>query len=132
MATFDIKRIMLDYSVGEKELASVLFPDNKFPERALERALGGQSKITVDQVSALSAYLGVPVYALFTDGGWYNVPDRHYSVLRKGDITAIIRSDTITIRDKFTGVEQYIARPDCLTAKSVIDLLDKELAKDLL
>ena len=132
MTTFDLKRIMSDYSLGEKEMAYIMFPDNKFPEVALRRAIEGQTKITVDQVIALAAYLGEPVYKLFTDEVWYNVPDKQYSILRKGDVTALLRSNSITIRDKYTGVEHYIVRPECITAKDIIEMLNKELAKELL
>lgn len=132
MTTFDLKRIMYDYSLGEKEMAYIMFPDNKFPEVALRRAIEGQTKITVDQAIALASYLGEPIYKLFTDEGWYSVPDRQYSILRKGDITALLRSDSITIRDKYTGVEHYIVRPECITAKDIIEMLEKELAKELL
>lgn len=132
MTTFDLKRIMSDYSLKEKEMAYIMFPDNKFPEVALRRAIEGQTKITVDQAIALASYLGEPIYKLFTDGGWYSVPDKQYSILRKGDITALLRSNSIAIRDKYTGVEHYIVRPECITAKDIIEMLNKELAKELL
>lgn len=132
MTTFDLKRIMSDYSLGEKEMAYIMFPDNKFPEVALRRAIEGQTKITVDQAIALASYLGEPIYKLFTDEGWHSVPDKQYSILRKGDVTALLRSDSITIRDKYTGVEHYIVRPECITAKDIIEMLNKELAKELL
>ena len=113
-------------------MAYIMFPDNKFPEIALRRAVEGQTKITVDQAIALASYLGEPIYKLFTDEGWYSVPDKQYSILRKGDVTALLRSNSITIRDKYTGVEHYIVRPECITAKDIIEMLNKELAKELL
>lgn len=132
MTALDLKQIMLTYSLEEREIASVLFPDNKFPEIAFRRALEGTTKITVDQVASLSNYLGVPVYELFTDNGWCSLPDKTYLTLRKGDVTVVVRSNSITVRDKFTGKEHYIVRPECITLADLAELINEELAKDLL
>ena len=133
MATLNLKQIMLDYHIEEREMANILFRENRYPEVALRRAIELQSNISVKQASTLADYLGVPIYALFTDSGWYSIPsESNVTLLRKGDVTAVINGDRITIRNKFEGVEHYIVKPKCLTVEELINLLEQELAKDLL
>lgn len=133
--TFNIKQIMLDYDVNETELAPVLYPDNKYPELALRRLLAGESNLTIDQLSTLADYLGVSPYVLFTDEGWHYTPSKGDTItLRRGDITALIRygGTEITLRDRTQGTERVLIQPDKVTIKELIEMLNNELAKDLL
>lgn len=133
MATFNIKQIMLDYHLEERETASVLFKENRYPELALRRALELQTNFTVKQVSDLADYLGVPIYALFTDNGWYYAPSElGMAVLQKGDATALICGNEIILRSKLTGTERYIVTPERITLKDLTQMLDEALAADML
>lgn len=70
MDKFDIHRILKEYDPNREELAKVLYPDNKFPDRALNRVLSGEAHLDTEQITRLAAYLGVFVPDLFAVGNW--------------------------------------------------------------
>lgn len=76
MDKFDIHRILEEYKPDMKELAKVLYPDNKLPERALDRVLSGEAFLDSNQITKLAAYLGVFVSDLFAVNDWKGSWDR--------------------------------------------------------
>lgn len=127
MFKIDLSTIIQRFKLSDSELASVLFPDNRFPNQALRRVLNEGASLSSDQVSELASYLGVPVYELYQCDGWYQVPDESAAIsLRKGDLTAVLRNggSSITIRDEKKAVEQIIALPSALTLEELIRKLD--------
>ncbi len=127
MFKISLPAIIQRFKLTDNELASVLFPNNRFPNQALRRVLNEGVSLSADQVSALAAYLGVPVYELYKCGGWHQIPDESAAIsLRKGDLTAVLRNggSSITIRDDKRGVEQIIALPNSLTLEELIRKLD--------
>lgn len=127
MFKIDLSAIIQRFKLTDSELASVLFPDNRFPNQALRRVLNEGVALSSDQVSTLASYLGVPVYELYQCDGWHQVPDENAAIsLRKGGITAVLRNggSSITIRDEKKAVEQIIALPSALTLEELIRKLD--------
>lgn len=70
MSKIDIKAILEKYSLDKVDTASALFPGNKYPSIALTRVINGEAYLNSEQMSKLSAMLGVTVDSLYTDKAW--------------------------------------------------------------
>lgn len=127
MFKFNLSAIIKQYKLTDSEVATVLFPDNSYPNQALRRVLTENLDLSTGQVSALAAYLGVPVYELYQCDGWSQVPSDNATIsLRKGNLTAVLRNggSSITIRDEKKAVEQIIALPNALTLEELVRKLE--------
>lgn len=62
---FDLKKILKNAGLSEKEVARELFPLNNHPVQAFSRILNGTSKLDTDQVIKLSALSGMSISEMF-------------------------------------------------------------------
>lgn len=70
MKSIDLKAIMVKCNMSKKVMASHLFPENKFPQLALNRILSGGAEMTESQITRLSAATGIPFENLYDVSQW--------------------------------------------------------------
>lgn len=70
MSQFNINAIIYEYGLDIKALAVALFPNAKFPTRALKRILKGESELSVSQLENLAKFIGVSPAKLFYNGAY--------------------------------------------------------------
>lgn len=90
MSTINIEQFIDSNRLDVKHVAQTLFPNNKYPDAALERILTGESELNAAQVSTLAAMAGVPINNLFSRQGWAMEPGRAKLIFTKGDYTAVL------------------------------------------
>jgi len=62
----DLKQIIEKMEMSKKEVATELFPVNKFPVLALNRVLAGEAVLDADQISKLSMLSGLSPNEMFS------------------------------------------------------------------
>ena len=70
MRKIDLERIITVNELDSLEVATQLFPENKYPQLALNRIKKGEAVLDSDQISKLALMVGVPISALFESGQW--------------------------------------------------------------
>ena len=65
MKQFDFNKVVEKYGITLRELAPILFPNAKYPLKAIYRIADGKAELSISQVEKLAAYLGVFVTDLF-------------------------------------------------------------------
>ena len=66
----NIKKILEDKGVSKTEVATLVFPDVKFPQRAFSRVLTGKTELTVSQAATIAEFLGVRIEDLYEPDRW--------------------------------------------------------------
>lgn len=70
MKTIDLNKIMTDKNLDKKEIAKLLFPENKHASLALSRILKGEAELDAAQINRLSNYTNIPIQDLYKKEGW--------------------------------------------------------------
>jgi hypothetical protein len=70
MKTINLGRIIELAGLNKKDLAELLFPDLKHPNRSLSAVISGILHLNTVQIVKLSNFLDVPVGMLFDDASW--------------------------------------------------------------
>lgn len=65
MKQFDFNKVVEKYGITLRELAPILFPNAKYPLKAIYRIADCKAELSISQVEKLAAYLGVFVTDLF-------------------------------------------------------------------
>jgi len=92
---FNLQDIIKSYDLDERKCARVLFPNNKQPDRALDRVLSFESMLDTDQLTRLAKWLKVPVSLLF--GSWRATRSEGRITFQKGRYQAFFDDGMITI-----------------------------------
>lgn len=126
MEQLNINKILDDYRPDRKELASVLFPSNRYPEDAFNRIVTGVAKLDSEQVARLADYLGVFVHTLYTveDGEWKGSMENGCIVLKREDYSARICNGHVTIYRMNRAVESFVLKSELTPFKEIVELLD--------
>lgn len=66
----NIKKILEDKGVSKTQIACLVFPDVKFPQRAFSRVLTGKTELTVSQAATIAEFLGVRIEDLYEPDRW--------------------------------------------------------------
>ena len=66
----NIKKILEDKGVSKTQIASLVFPDVKFPQRAFSRVLTGKTELTVSQAATIAEFLDVRIEDLYEPDRW--------------------------------------------------------------
>lgn len=117
MQTIDLKRIMDTANLKTKDLAPLLFPGFKHPERSVRSVQKGILKLNSDQLAELSKLLNVPVGLLFDDAAWcMSAPASENRIInfRSYDYFAELDLDTMTTTVSRNGMlfPEKITHPD--------------------
>ena len=70
MKTVDLKNLIENYELDQKDIAKNLFPGNKYPTLALNRVLSGEAFLDTNQTSKLALIIGVPIESLYESSKW--------------------------------------------------------------
>lgn len=126
MEQLDINKIMEEYKPDRKELASVLFPNNRYPEDAFERILRGVAKLDSEQIARLADYLGVFVHTLYTVDGsdWSGSVDNGCIKLTKGGHTARITAGRVSVYRDGHALGSFTLKSELTPFKEIVELLD--------
>ena len=81
---FDIKKIIKRYELNIDDLAKVLFPSVKYPEKAFNRILRGKANLDTEQLERLAEYIGVFISDLFPINTWKGSNENECLTLIKG------------------------------------------------
>lgn len=68
--SINIKKILEDRGVSKTQVAALVFPDVKFPQRAFSRVLTGKTELTASQIATIADFLGVSVESLYEPNRW--------------------------------------------------------------
>lgn len=132
----NIKKILEDKGVSKTQIACLVFPDVKFPQRAFSRVLTGKTELTVSQAATIAEFLGVRIEDLYEPDRWLwdNSKDGKHIFLYGNNFRAEVdtqswntrlyyKDELITeevICDGQTPIGEYFAK----LKRSVIDWID--------
>lgn len=103
----NIEKIVKDTGLPFNTVAAILYPANKEPERALTRVIKGAAELSTSQVTKLSEISGVPVAEIYESGqpGWKSSTQGSNFVFMRGEVTAIVDSQTWVVTKYVKGLE---------------------------
>ena len=131
MSKIDIGQIIEKAGLDKKDVASQLFPDNKYPELALRRIMLGESNLDSQQISKLAALAGMGVTELFGPTGWRNFAQEGKLIFENNDYRAEL--DTIgwttKIFHKGSMFHEEVIHTDMIPLSSYLKNLDAIIAK---
>lgn len=132
MKKINLKKIIANQGLEEKEVAIKLFPNNKYPKLALDRLLAGESVLDANQISLFSFYSGIPITELYEGGGWKSTQKEHTHILVSGDYTAKLdtRSWTTEIFHKNSLFHEFIIHSPSINLGDYIEKLNSEINKN--
>ena len=91
----NVAAIIEQYGLSKLELASDLFPNNKYASMALTRVINGEAFLNSEQLSLLANKLGVTVDSLYADREW-DLKSNSAGVLKFENGSMIAELDTET------------------------------------
>ena len=94
MRTIDIKKVIDSAGLDFKEVATQLFPKNKYPDLALNRVIKGVNVLDADQISKLALMANVPISGLFSGEEWKAVSKGKIHVFSNGDYKVELDPET--------------------------------------
>ena len=96
----NIKKILEDKGVSKTQVACLVFPDVKFPQRAFSRVLTGKTELTVSQAATIAEFLGVRIEDLYEPDRWLwdNSKDGKHIFLYGNNFRAEVDTQTWTTR----------------------------------
>lgn len=94
MRTIDIKKVIDSTGLNFKEVATQLFPKNKYPDLALNRVIKGVNVLDADQISKLALMANIPISDLFSGGEWKLVSKGKTHVFSNGDYKVELDPET--------------------------------------
>lgn len=90
MYTIDVAKVIETRGLNSSQVASLLFPSNKHPQKALDRVIEGKSKLDSEQVALLAHLAQLPIATLYTEEGWSCRSRGHVHTMTNGDYTAVL------------------------------------------
>ena len=85
MNRLNLSKIIKQNSLKKNEIASLLFPGNKFPMAALTRVLNGEAHLDSVQISRLALFLNVTPGHLFSESQFYGYTDNYQNLMFEKD-----------------------------------------------
>jgi hypothetical protein len=125
MQTINLEKIIKDTGVSQKELAEMLFPNNRHADRALNRIKKGRGFLNSQQIGKLAELVEIPISRLFSTSGWVkSLKDKDKYIFYKDSFKAVLDPKTrITkiycrnslfyediIHSEFTVISDYLER----------------------
>lgn len=98
MTQINFDRIFSDFLLDPFEVAMVMFPQNRSPQRALSRVISGDAELTEVQILRLIALTGMSYEKLCRCESWAIDPSRGKSVVfSRGEHTVIFEPATMRL-----------------------------------
>lgn len=85
MDRLNLSKIIKQNSLKKNEIATLLFPENKFPMAALTRVLNGEAHLDSVQISRLALFLNVTPGHLFSESQFYGYADNYQNLIFEKD-----------------------------------------------
>ena len=85
MNRLNLSKIIKQNSLKKSEIATLLFPENKFPMAALTRVLNGEAHLDSVQISRLALFLNVTPGHLFSERQYNGYADTHQNLIFEKD-----------------------------------------------
>lgn len=121
-----LKDFLAHHGLEPGFVARELFPDNKFPTKALDRVLKNQAYLNSEQVSRLAALARVPVSHVFNAQQWRQEMRSGQLLFYRADYRAELDQTKWTTRlfhrDSLFHIEMLHSR--ALTLREYLDHLD--------
>ena len=122
---FNLQDIIKAYDLDKAKCARVLFPENKQPDRALERVLSMESPLDTDQLYRLAKWLRVPVSLLF--GSWRATRKEGRIVFQMGEYTAFYDEGVVTITKAGEIFDSLILSEKSISLDSFINIINNKV-----
>lgn len=128
MSRLNLAKLIELNRIDTEELAKVLYPDVKFPEKSLHRVLKGSSFLDSEQIFLLSKFTGISFNVLFNPESW----DHEFSkdkihIFRKGAYRAELDPSFWELKfwlgDNILH-EEYLVNPS-ISTENLMGLLDQ-------
>lgn len=96
----NIKKILEDRGVSKAQIAALVFPTVKFPQRAFSRVLTGKTELTASQAATIAEFLGVRIEDLYEPDRWLwnNSKDSEIIFLYGNNFRAEVNTQTWNTR----------------------------------
>lgn len=91
--SIELAKIIALCKLEEKELAEILFPQNKYPAAALQRIIQRESLLDSEQVLRLSKFTGLSLEELYGES-WTAITKGKKVYFTKGDFKAELDTET--------------------------------------
>lgn len=126
MTHFDLNSIIKEYNLDTAQVASVLYPDVKYPKLAINRVIRGEVSITVEQLENLAKFLGVPPSQLFTLGSWKDATKNGLLSFKKDNwlVTLSYNNTYLTVYKDNKAVYNSVFSIGEMSVKEFTDYLD--------
>ena len=85
MNRLNLSKIIKQNSLKKNEIATLLFPENKFPMAALTRVLNGEAHLDSVQISRLALFLNVTPGHLFSESQFCGYVDNYQNLMFEKD-----------------------------------------------
>ena len=85
MNRLNLSKIIKQNSLKKNEIATLLFPKNKFPIAALTRVMDGEAHLDSEQISRLALFLNATPGRLFSESQYYGYADTHQNLTFEKD-----------------------------------------------
>lgn len=126
MNNFNLKDIMARHNLREDEMAKLLYPDAKYPQKALSRVLDGKAELRVSQLERLSKHIGCSIQCLF-DSDWTTKADKYRVTFTRGEYHAVVHGSSPMHLVLYTGeveVAAWVLDSEVVSFKDVIDKIE--------
>ena len=131
MKQFDFNKVIEKYNITLRDLAPVLFPNAKYPMRAIYRIIDGTAELSISQVEKLAAYLGIFVTELFNIDNARAYNDNNNIRIVKGEYIARINYNGafITILHNNEVVSQEIVNTSVIKFTDLLKYISSLINK---
>lgn len=126
MIKFNLQKILDDFSLDPRKVADVLFPSNRYKIQALKRIIRDNVPLDLQQLDALSKFIGVNTPALLTYGQWEGTIKDNTAVLVKGPYIVSLKPNGCFLKLRGETNEQHIAGPE-IEINKLISIINKFL-----
>ena len=123
---FNIKKIIKRYELNIDDLAKVLFPSVKYPEKAFNRILRGKANLDTEQLERLAEYIGVFISDLFPINTWKGSNENECLTLIKGPykIKVNYKGAYISLFINNELIEQIVANTTSMSLDDFIEYIN--------
>lgn len=132
MREINLGKIIKSKNLDFDEIASQLFPNNKYPKQALKRVVCGDGVLDANQISKFSLYSGIPIAELYSGAEWKSTIDKTTHVLSSGEYTAKLDTNTWTTKlfHRDSLFHTFVIHNSSITLDEYIRKLKSEISKN--
>lgn len=126
MSTLNLKLILQNTGLSEKQLADVLFPNHTHPKLALRYLVQGRRELKESEIEKLTAILSCPLDFVLNDDSWKAIMQGSEIIFKKKEYEAFYdgaaNSAVLLCNGKPIGEKLFIAQT--ITLSDFLKTLD--------